>query len=163
MRKLFFLSISLLFLASCNEHDLKTHKPCSFTIGLPEHMDLQPLPGLEHSAHSSYCNYEVLSKDGRGLFTVHSMPYAQFESTDLDELYDMAIRNSKFTLQSSLKNSQDLFFVIEGTNPENGHQIYWKRVIGKTCISDLYFNYPKSLSKEVEPYQAAIAASFTSD
>ena len=54
------------------------------------------------------------------------------------------------------------YFVISGVDNKSGNIIYWKRVVGDNFISDLRFDYPFSLKKEVEPFIGKIAKSFES-
>jgi hypothetical protein len=164
MKYLLFIPVCAVLLASCSGNDSKStgpayteHAPCSFHVSLPETWKLEPFNGVGNDGPA--CNYEALTEKGDKVLSVSSMKHAEFETNSMDSLYAMAIEYSKFPISSQSRNGNT--FVLRGTNPETGNTVYWKRVVGKAFISDLYFDYPKNLEQDIAPYREKIAASFT--
>ena len=55
------------------------------------------------------------------------------------------------------------YFVISGINNENGNIVYWKRVLGRSYVSDLHIEYNQTRKSTIENHIARISKSFTSD
>lgn len=141
-----------------SEVGFTSHTPCSFSVSLPLHFNLQP---MEEEDNLDYCDYTVKTKDGFEIIELHSLISSRFDMSSIKELYQAAINESK--LDISYKIQKGNWFVISGTNKENGNIVYWKRVSGNHFISDLHIEYPKSRESEIAPYISPISNSFTSE
>lgn len=132
---------------------------CSFSIRIPAGCKLKKQE-IAEGQNPSDCNYAG-TLNGEKAFHIYSSPADFFESQDIDTLYKMAVDYSKFTIRHQEQKGN--WFVISGVHPETGNDIYWKRVLGRKYITDIYFDYPKEKAEEVEPFVEGMAVSLISD
>jgi|TARA_B110000879_G_C11088494_1_gene477934 hypothetical protein len=140
------------------EINYKSHNPCSFSISLPTNFKIRE---MYDDNSPDYCDFIVSIDDGLEVIELHSMLNSRFEFTKIEELFNVAILNSE--LQITYKTQKENWFVISGTNKENGNIVYWKRISGENFISDLHIDYPPKRKSEIEPYIGVISSSFISE
>ncbi len=136
----------------------KKYKPCSFGISLPSSYKIKP---MEKESNFDYCDYSVKTAMGKELMQIHSTLSSKYMDSDIKTLYNEEIKNVRLDIIYKIQKTN--WFVISGTNSENGNTIYYKTIAGNRFISDLRIEYPKSLAPFIEPYIGKIAGSFTSD
>lgn len=136
----------------------KKYKPCSFSIELPVNMKMNK---LYSDSSADYCDYKVKSNDGYAVMELHSLINSRFEENTIKGLYNSAIKSSPINI--SYKMIASNFFVISGFNKKNGNIVYWKRVLGRNYVSDLYIEYNSKRKADIEPYIGKISKSFISD
>ena len=132
------------------------YHPCSFRVSLPKSYIFE----MEQDDNLDVCDATVTTANGLSILEVHSMINSRVETDDIQELYQRALANS--SLEITHKSQKHNWFVISGYNSK-GMIVYWKRISGDNFISDLYMEYPKSRSSEINPMIGRIADSFTSD
>ena len=151
--KIIFTILSLVIvLRTSAQVPMKKYSPCYFSVSLPKTFKLK-------KEDDAGCDY-IASFNGRNYITLHSLESGRFMFTDIQQLYDTALKveNMNIVYKTIGKN----WFVLSGTDPKTGEYIYWKRLVTENFVSDITFKYPASRKQEIEPYISAIVRSFTS-
>ena len=137
----------------------ENYNRCNCSIDIPTEMTLNV-----YESTFDYCDAEIILKNGQRVIELHSLNISKFEFDNIEDLFNAAVikhsKNPNFKLTYKMKKIN--YFVISGVDNKSGNIIYWKRVVGDNFISDLRFDYPFSLKKEVEPFIGKIAKSFES-
>ena len=137
----------------------KNHSVCGLAISLPTHFTIQPVSIEDNNL--DFCDYTVASLENNLNGTVSSRNKARFEFSEIKELYDAALANSKLNIME--RKQQQKWFVIRGIDPSSKNVIYWKRVVGENYISDMHLEYPQDDTDNPNPHLKKIATSFVSD
>ncbi len=131
------------------------HRVCNFYIDLPESYKLMTL----EEPNLSFCNY-IVQEDGLEIMQINSYPTGRFscDKCDIDEFYQAGLETYRSS-DISYKLKKDNWFVISGIKT-NGNIFYWKRIKGKTHITDLFIEYPKYYASKIEQHLETITRSF---
>jgi hypothetical protein len=146
------------FIMNAQDVTFKEYTPCTFSIELPDGMNLST---MNEDSSPDYCDYEVKLKDGYVIMELHSMLNTRFEYNSIEELYNAALGSSKLNITYKVLTAH--YFIVSGLDNKSGNIIYWKRVMGENFISDMWINYDQKRKADIEQYIGKIAKSFTSD
>jgi hypothetical protein len=148
----------LTFPALDGSYEYRTYSPCSFTVKLPSNYSVRP---MYSDRSNDYCDYVARTPAGYQIIELHSMLSSRFTTESISKLYYKALANDDYDI--TYKTQKQNWFVVSGYRVETGNVIYWKRVVGRLYISDLFIEYPERMASQIEPHIGVISNSFTSD
>jgi hypothetical protein len=154
---LFFILFAISFISVSQTTPFKKYNPCAFAIELPIDMRMSK---MYSDASADYCDFQVKMRDGYPIMELHSLLSSRFEFGTIKEAYKAALASSKLNI--TYKAQIGNFFVISGYNPQNGNIVYWKRVMGRSYVSDMQIEYNRSRKDLIEKNLGRIAKSFQS-
>jgi hypothetical protein len=140
-----------------NQITFISYNPCTFGISLPSNFKIK---SMYSDSSPDRCDYSVKTEDGFEIIQLHSLLSSRFETNNIKELYNKALKNK--TLKITYKSQKGNWFVVSGTSNENENIVYWKRISGANFISDMRIEYPKNRASQIEQYISKIQKSFTS-